>query len=959
MKRSRLTHLKFIGAAVGVLLGRGAMADTILTFDARPSGQANNTQIAQSFGDNVSSPGNGIAVSGFATPGVALTWSTGVGGGEWDYYVDSVWSAGQLDGSNVGTTHRVTFTPTATAGVSIKSFNFHPYYNNGLNYTYDWSVTDGATVLASGSIEVVCDGTKNHPVTINYAGSLGQALTLNITRTGGNDSSQNIAVDDIRFSQLPEPSGPFLTSLSPANGQNPARPDAPYDAAVTNAGTAVVPSSIKLFFNGATVNPTVTPLTGGATVSFRPSGLLPSESTNKYTLTYNDNAVPARSYTNDAQFVVVRYVDVQLTPPLYLETFDGVPEGDVPAGWTRLNYTPGLDSSVDLNNLNSASYTDWVVVNSDRFKGPLTIYSMGTSDDYQRVLSFNMANVENGRVVESLAQSNILFGDSGYRTTASQVLYIFTRDYNLTGRTNVFVSYHSLWEQNQDSIGAVEYSIDQGQTWLPIVYMLDSPDVVLDAFDNVDAVATFTSNRTDIATYIDPVLLQTEGGNYGAFIGAPISQALAPYVSARIDDDPIESKRVELFRLPAADNQATVRFRFAHAGSDSWYFGIDNFGIYSLPTVPVSITRQPRSLTRISANSAAVFSVEVSGTPPFSYQWRSNGVDIAGATNARLIIPNLQPSQNATYSVRVSNAGGSLVSSGAVVSVFSPRVTGQWDFDQDDLRSTLVGVPMEYRGDTATITTFADFLFPVEFENAHALCFTNTEITQGYILRHGAQPNGGGTKVNQYTLIMDLMYPSASSDHWRALWQTDPQNSNGDDADLYINPTNGVGSAQYDGTLNGDTWYRVAFVVDLAAPTTQRLGKYINGVKVGSEALDGVDSRLSLLPSALLFTTGDRTDVFTQLGYVNSIQFVEGRLSDADLAALGGPNPTGTPLLQLRATPAGANLTLRWKSATNIFLQKSASLTNPNWQDVPGTFGADSFTETVTSSPKFYRLAIQ
>src|ERR1043166_8156227 len=110
MKRSRLTHLKFIGAAVGVLLGRGAMADTILTFDARPVGQANNTQIAQSFGDNVSSPGSGIAVSGFATPGVALTWSTGVGGGEWDYYVDSVWSAGQLDGSNVGTTNRVTFT---------------------------------------------------------------------------------------------------------------------------------------------------------------------------------------------------------------------------------------------------------------------------------------------------------------------------------------------------------------------------------------------------------------------------------------------------------------------------------------------------------------------------------------------------------------------------------------------------------------------------------------------------------------------------------------------------------------------------------------------------------------------------------------------------------------------------------------------------------------------------------
>ena len=34
-----------------------------------------------------------------------------------------------------------------------------------------------------------------------------------------------------------------------------------------------------------------------------------------------------------------------------------------------------------------------------------------------------------------------------------------------------------------------------------------------------------------------------------------ISPALAPYISARVDDDRVESKRVELFRLPAADNQ--------------------------------------------------------------------------------------------------------------------------------------------------------------------------------------------------------------------------------------------------------------------------------------------------------------------------------------------------------------------------------------------------------------------
>ena len=53
MKRMRLTHFKFVAlAATGVLLGRAAQADTVLTFDAPPPGQANNQSVVQVFGDN-------------------------------------------------------------------------------------------------------------------------------------------------------------------------------------------------------------------------------------------------------------------------------------------------------------------------------------------------------------------------------------------------------------------------------------------------------------------------------------------------------------------------------------------------------------------------------------------------------------------------------------------------------------------------------------------------------------------------------------------------------------------------------------------------------------------------------------------------------------------------------------------------------------------------------------------
>ena len=47
-----------------------------------------------------------------------------------------------------------------------------------------------------------------------------------------------------------------------------------------------------------------------------------------------------------------------------------------------------------------------------------------------------------------------------------------------------------MWEQNQDSIGSVEYSVDEGATWLPLVYHFDNGDVIHDGGGNIDGLAT-------------------------------------------------------------------------------------------------------------------------------------------------------------------------------------------------------------------------------------------------------------------------------------------------------------------------------------------------------------------------------------------------------------------------------------------------------------------------------------
>ncbi|MFN7139282.1 MAG: M12 family metallo-peptidase [Limisphaerales bacterium] len=80
------------------------------------------------------------------------------------------------------------------------------------------------------------------------------------------------------------------------------------------------------------------------------------------------------------------------------------------------------------------------------------------------------------------------------------------------------------------------------------------------------------------------------------------------------------------------------------------------------------IATQPQSQT-VAAGATASFSVSVTGTPPFTYQWRKNGSSIASATASSYTIHNVQAGDAGNYSVVVSNSVGSATSSVAVLSV--------------------------------------------------------------------------------------------------------------------------------------------------------------------------------------------------------------------------------------------------------------------------------------------------
>ncbi len=104
-------------------------------------------------------------------------------------------------------------------------------------------------------------------------------------------------------------------------------------------------------------------------------------------------------------------------------------------------------------------------------------------------------------------------------------------------------------------------------------------------------------------------------------------------------------------------------------GAGSITSSIVNVAINS--AVPPTIDQQPFSETRY-LGARAVFTVGVSGTTPFLYQWKYNGTAIANATNSSLVIAPVASTDVGQYSVVISNVAGFAASSTATLTVKTP-----------------------------------------------------------------------------------------------------------------------------------------------------------------------------------------------------------------------------------------------------------------------------------------------
>ena len=87
--------------------------------------------------------------------------------------------------------------------------------------------------------------------------------------------------------------------------------------------------------------------------------------------------------------------------------------------------------------------------------------------------------------------------------------------------------------------------------------------------------------------------------------------------------------------------------------------------VTSVTVAPPVIVTGPQSQT-VPVGSAVSFTVVASGSGTLMYQWQHNGLAIAGATRSALDLANVQLADAGTYTVVVSNAGGSASSSASL-----------------------------------------------------------------------------------------------------------------------------------------------------------------------------------------------------------------------------------------------------------------------------------------------------
>jgi hypothetical protein len=350
------------------------------------------------------------------------------------------------------------------------------------------------------------------------------------------------------------------------------------------------------------------------------------------------------------------------------------------------------------------------------------------------------------------------------------------------------------------------------------------------------------------------------------------------------------------------------------------------------------------------------YSVAVTGTQPFYYQWYAGSTAITGATNATYSFAAVAGSIN--YSVVISNASGPVTSATANVLASAPVPVINFNAGTSDWTLTGSGVTPTLASDLLTLTTGQGS------EAASAFYDTAVSIT-GFIASYTYTASGTGTRADGATFCLQnsAAGPSALGGGGGELGVYGISPSVEFEMNIYTGDSGGVG---YQLGTEGNVPSQYA-----------GMGDFISTSPVSFDSGDPINVLLSYVQDVLTITLTDATTKNTYTASVttnlpaaigSSVAYVgftaaTGGLASTQTISNFVFSVSGTPTLALAKGAAGSVIVSWPVSVSSSFVLQESTTVNGPWTTVTTTPTVVNSQNEVTLTPgtttAFFKLTLE